>query len=212
MKKEVSALKSEMLKRNEQIRQLKEENADLRMEHRRNETGKEMLQSEVERMRKELEVKSIGDSVSRTVQLQDQNRRLVNENNRLREEINVRDVELEKRGAPGYSAAQFVDTSKANKTTEEKLQLAYVENKRVNDELRRVRAALEETHEADTGSRFKDQHVTGAMIETFKDVKSRKRKTVTIQDDKLRKGVATAHSNETDDLKLMKARDAGKRR
>lgn len=201
-----------MLKRNEQIRQLKEENADLRMEHRRIETDKEILESEVERMRKELEVKSIGDSVSRTVQLQDQNRRLVNENNRLREEINVRDVELEKHGAPGYSVAQFVDNSKANKTTEEKLKLAYVENKRVNDELQRVRAALEETHEADTGSRFKDQNVTGAMIETFKDVKSRKRKTVTIHDDKVRKGVATGHSNETDDSKLMKVRDAGKRR
>ena len=170
----------------------------------------EILRSEITRMRKELDIKSIGDSMSRTLQLQEQNRRLSHENQRLREEINLRGMELGIHGASGYTKAQFVDRSKTMMTAEEKLELATVENKRVNEELGRLRAALEETHVTDTGSRFTDQRVTGQMIDTFRHAQSRKAKLTTAKEDKGRKAFRAKQTNETDDSKLMKSGDKKK--
>lgn len=153
------------------------------------------------RLKKEIEIKTIGDSVNRTAQLQEQNKRLSQENQRLRDEISARDIELANQGAPGYTKAHFVDKT-GGKTTEEKLELSLAENKRLHDENERLRAALDETHQIDTGSRFKDSQLTGSMIEGFKDAKSKKW-ALTRNEKAKKKEAIKRKANETDDNKLL---------
>lgn len=199
---ETKGLKGEVLKKDERLCEINQGKANTDLEKRRLVEENDTLKSEVARMRKELEVRSIGDSIDRLAQLQEQNRRMVNENSRLREEINIRDIELAKYGASGPSKAYFVE--RKDKSPEEKLTLANAENKRLSEEVERLRAALDESHVADTGSRFKDQHVTGKMIEDFKEAKSRNTKWATVRNKNSRKQETGRRTNETDDIKMMK--------
>ncbi|WAQ95455.1 hypothetical protein MAR_028145 [Mya arenaria] len=209
LQKDAVALRSHIEKKDSEIRSLKEALEEQKPETRRLIDEKETLKSEVARLKKELDVKSIGDSLTRTNQLQEQNRRLVGENSRLREEISVRDIELANRGAPGYQMAQFVDVGK-DKTIEDKLKITLAENRRLLEENNRLRAALEETHVADTKSRFKDQSVTGSMIDGFRQAaKSSKSQWASSRNQKLKKDGIRKQTNVTDEMKMLKIEELG---
>lgn len=201
--KEITALKKELAVKEDMVRNFQEEASNNLVELRRLKKENKTLESELVRVRKELNIRSASDDLNRTTQLEEQNRRLVSENSRLREEINVRDLELAKHGVTSKSMAQYTDSIQTHQSAEQKLQLARAENKRITDELKRLRAALDETHVADTGSRFTDQRVAGQMIERFKDAKERNSKWATKRPNKLRTGEAVQQENETDDTKLL---------
>ncbi|XP_053380378.1 trichohyalin-like [Mercenaria mercenaria] len=200
--KELEAQQAKLQKQEKEIKTAKEELNATKPDFKRVIDERDTLKSEVARLKKELDVKTIGESMNRTSQLQEQNKRLVQENHRLREEISARDLQLANHGAPGYSVAHYVDNG--DKTTEEKLKLSMAENRRLQEENNRLRAALDETHVNDTGSRFKDPQVTGSMIEGFKDAKSKKWATFRGGDKIKKKEAIKKKANETDDNKLMK--------
>lgn len=200
--KEIGALKAKIQKQDKEIKAVKEELSTRQPDFDRLINERDGLKSDIVRMKKELAVKSAEESMNRISQLQEANKRLVQENQRLRDEINVRDLQLSERGAPGYSKAYYVDSD--NKTSEEKLKLAIAENRRLHEECGRLRAALDETHVKDTGSRFKDPEVTGSMIEGFKDAKSKRWATLQNGTKLKKKESIKRKANETDDNKLMR--------
>lgn len=201
LNKEVESLRAKLQKRENEIKSVKEEFSVSHPENKRLIEERDTLKSEVARLKKEIDIKSIGESLSRTTQLQEQNKRLVQENQRLRDEISVRDLELANHGAPGYNKARYIDTGA--KTAEEKLRLSIAENRRLNEENNRLRAALEENNQSDTRSRFKDPNVTGSMIEGFKDAKAKK--WASSRGDRTKKKEAIkSKANETDDNKMLK--------
>lgn len=181
-----------IIRKDEELSTMKSENIRLTKE-------RDMLKAEVVKLKRELELKSIADSVSQKSQLQEHNRRLSQENQRLRDEINMRDLELAQHGISGYNIARYVDNkAKIERSTEEKLKLATVENKRLREENNQLRASLDESQQNDTGSRFKNPNVTGSMIEGFKEAKAKKWATTR------KKQAIARQANETDDNKLMK--------
>ncbi|KAH3861345.1 myosin-11-like [Dreissena polymorpha] len=203
LERDALEVRSKLVKKESDIRKLKEKLEEQEPEIRQLVEDKETLKAEIARLKKELEVKAIGDSMSRSLQLQEQNRRLDAENQRLREEISVRDIELANRGAPGYQMANFID-GRTDKTTEEKLKISIAENRRLLEENNRLRAALDETHTQDTGSRFAQPSVTGSMIEGFKTAKTDKTTWASTRSTKHRKGEPRSRINETDEMKMLK--------
>lgn len=198
--KELKVLISKLQRRDSEIEFSKAQLSSSKPEYKRINDERDTLKSEVARLKKEIEIISIGESMHRNPQLQDQNKRLSQENHRLRNEINARDIQLANQDAPGYIKAHYVDSG--DKSTEEKLSLSMAENIRLNEANNRLRAALDEAHKNDTGSRFKDTEVTGAMIERFHDAKSNK--WASERAERKKKKEAIKRANETDDNKLMK--------
>ncbi|KAL4240654.1 hypothetical protein ACF0H5_001445 [Mactra antiquata] len=187
-----------------ELSQLNGDMIALKVENRRLTEERNVLKAEVVRLKKEMEIKAIAESVSNKSQIVAQNRRLSQENQRLRDEINMRDLELSQRGITGYNIAHYVENkTQKEKTTEEKLKLATVENNRLREENDRLRASLDEAQQQDTGSRFKNPNVTGSMIEGFKNAKSNKWAT-SRKDTASKRADIARQANETDDNKLMK--------
>lgn len=170
LQKDAVSLRSQIAKKDSEIRSLKQALAEQKPETGRLLEDKDGLMAEVAHLRKELEIRNISENHIRALQLYEQNKRLTVENNRLRDEVAVKEKEIEEKSNPGYKAAFFVDPT--TKPTEIKLKQALSENKRLSDENSRLRAALDEIHMSDTTSRFKDQTVTGTILDGLKQAKA----------------------------------------
>lgn len=200
LNKDLEVLRSKLKRRDNEIEVAKVQLSASQPEYMRLTDECDILKAEVARLKKEIEIMSIGDSINRNSNLQEQSKRLSQENHRLRDEINARDIQLANQGAPGYIKANYIEGG--DKSTEEKLHLLMAENRRINEENARLRAALDEAHQSDTGSIFRDPEIAGSIIEGFKDAKSKKWASLRAIRTKTNEAIKRK-TNETDNNKLM---------